>query len=441
MSMYETSFRITELRNRLHMEREEHAKAIQREVDCRKELNKSLQQEYNDLSKKMEKQENKYQTDLLLQEEQFQAQLSEERAETIKFKKQYQEIMEEQKELLSRLSKEQLHSKHLQDERDDYHNKLQNFLKSFNAYVETTDTQLEQTKSLLSTKDDELKKLRGELKDKTERLASTFQRRLKHDQRRVENAVEFNTPSDVENDFKDFLDGQRLDACDVIQSTLSPTEEMDMQIRYLAGIVFVTAYEQMEEARQAAYDLFNDIIRQLIDEAPKKSQELCIRRKEDGFCAQFHVTFEVSAERNEIKDTKDIVDGLMLSLKQTAHSCELQCFEEDVKRIVRERWRKCLHGRKEMPLLPPFCEEVIQNLDDYIKACNRMAWKLVTQLPPLQLEYISTKFNERMHRLTRLHNNNESTEHRHSESIVCYLWPALVERGGRVIFPGEVLCK
>ena len=32
------SFRITKLRNRLHMEREEHAKAIQREVDCRKEL-------------------------------------------------------------------------------------------------------------------------------------------------------------------------------------------------------------------------------------------------------------------------------------------------------------------------------------------------------------------------------------------------------------------
>ena len=94
-----------------------------------------------------------------------------------------------------------------------------------------------------------------------------------------------------------------------------------------------------------------------------------------------------------------------------------------------------------MPLLPPFCEEVIQNLDDYIKACNRMAWKLVTQLPPLQLDYSSTKFNKRMHRLTRLHNNNESTEHRHSESIVCYLWPALVERGGRVIFPGEVLCK
>ena len=60
--------------------------------------------------------------------------------------------------------------------------------------------------------------------------------------------MEFNTPSDVENDFKDFLDGQRLDACDVIQSTLSPTEEMDMQIRYLACIVFVVSNGDFSEA-------------------------------------------------------------------------------------------------------------------------------------------------------------------------------------------------
>ena len=37
---------------------------------------------------------------------------------------------------------------------------------------------------------------------------------------------------------------------------------------------------------------------------------------------------EVSVERKEIEDTRDIVDGLMLSLKQTAHLCDLTCFEK-----------------------------------------------------------------------------------------------------------------
>lgn len=35
----------------------------------------------------------------------------------------------------------------------------------------------------------------------------------------------------------------------------------------------------MEEAREAAKDFFNNISRHLIDEAPRKSQELCIKRK------------------------------------------------------------------------------------------------------------------------------------------------------------------
>lgn len=35
----------------------------------------------------------------------------------------------------------------------------------------------------------------------------------------------------------------------------------------------------MKEAKEAAYDLFTNVTKQLIDEAPRRSQELCLVRK------------------------------------------------------------------------------------------------------------------------------------------------------------------
>jgi len=57
----------------------------------------------------------------------------------------------------------------------------------------------------------------------------------------VENTIEFNTPTDIEKDFSDFFDGERIDACDVIESILQSEEEIDMEICYprLACIIFV----------------------------------------------------------------------------------------------------------------------------------------------------------------------------------------------------------
>ena len=50
--------------------------------------------------------------------------------------------------------------------------------------------------------------------------------------------------------------------------------------------------------------------------------------KEDGCFTQFPVTFNISVEHKEWEDNKDVLDHLMLSLKQRAHSCDLKCFEE-----------------------------------------------------------------------------------------------------------------
>ena len=57
----------------------------------------------------------------------------------------------------------------------------------------------------------------------------------------MENTVEFNRPTDVEKDFMDFFDGERMDACDVMESMLYPKEEIDFDLYYprLACIIFV----------------------------------------------------------------------------------------------------------------------------------------------------------------------------------------------------------
>lgn len=109
--------------------------------------------------------------------------------------------------------------------------------------------------------------------------------------------------------------------------------------------------------------------------------------------------------------------------------------------MVLERWAKCFNEEKERSLLPELCEEVLPELDDYVKACIRLSWRMVTQVPPMHLEYSSSRFNKKLHKLTRLSYNTESNELHTSENIACYLWPALLEQGGRVIFHGEVLCK
>ena len=57
----------------------------------------------------------------------------------------------------------------------------------------------------------------------------------------MENTIDFNTPTDIEKDFSDFFDGERIDACGVIESILHSEEEIDMEIYYprLACIIFV----------------------------------------------------------------------------------------------------------------------------------------------------------------------------------------------------------
>ena len=72
------------------------------------------------------------------------------------------------------------------------------------------------------------------------RLAISFEKRLKQDQRRVENTEESNTPSDIEKNFSDFFDGERLEAGDEIEFLLGLSREIEENVHYprLACLIF-----------------------------------------------------------------------------------------------------------------------------------------------------------------------------------------------------------
>ena len=93
---------------------------------------------------------------------------------------------------------------------------------------------------------------------------------------------------------------------------------------------------------------------------------------------------------------------------------------------------------------------LLQDLDKYIKACISLTWRMVTQVPPMKLEYHSSKFSKDIHKLIGYHNSSKvrprtrdrlSTQQGKDLEIACYLWPGLSDGGGRLIRPGEVLCR
>lgn len=71
------------------------------------------------------------------------------------------------------------------------------------------------------------------------RLASISERRVRQDQRKVEDTLSSNRQSDLEKDFSSFFDEERLDACDKMLSIFQKEDDDFNYIHYprLASII------------------------------------------------------------------------------------------------------------------------------------------------------------------------------------------------------------
>lgn len=75
-------------------------------------------------------------------------------------------------------------------------------------------------------------------------------------------------------------------------------------------------------------------------------------------------------------------------------------------------------------------------LDDYLNACIKLTWRMVTQVPPLRLEYQTFTYKRDCHKIVESH--DDVRDDKHQGQKVYYLWPGLVDGGGRTIVKGEV---
>lgn len=111
-----------------------------------------------------------------------------------------------------------------------------------------------------------------------------------------------------------------------------------------------------------------------------------------------------------------------------------------VKEVIKTKWIR------DDDILPSYNYTVMYSLDEYINYCTKFAWCMVSQVPPLEIEYKNNVFNPRTHVLSQafsFRGENWADHHRRhpkaQQTIMCYLWPTLQDCQGKVIVKGEVV--
>jgi len=120
---------------------------------------------------------------------------------------------------------------------------------------------------------------------------------------------------------------------------------------------------------------------------------------------------------------------------------------QDVVQVALGKWGAWQREDKYFQLSPSMYILHDSTVVTYIKECIRLAWRMVTQIPPMQLEYKSSCL-QNIHTKIGYHNSPymltkgmRPSGQDQGEEIACYLWPGLLDGGGSLIRAGEVLCK
>lgn len=116
-------------------------------------------------------------------------------------------------------------------------------------------------------------------------------------------------------------------------------------------------------------------------------------------------------------------------------SLHQQTVKNEVQRKLKEEGHQSKAKKTELILPPLPFDENNKKLAKYMDFCCRFSWRMVTQVPPLKLDYQSQQFDERSH-VQGVKSDKKQTS---SSQIKCFLWPTLLDCEKRVIAKGEVL--
>ena len=106
---------------------------------------------------------------------------------------------------------------------------------------------------------------------------------------------------------------------------------------------------------------------------------------------------------------------------------------------IKEKWREQYKAEN----LPSYDKNVKKELKGYIEYCTRFAWRLVTQVPPLKIDYKSSTYNSANHNESQAFSSSASQRwasmQERPKLVKCYVWPTLYDFDRRVIEKGEVV--
>lgn len=113
------------------------------------------------------------------------------------------------------------------------------------------------------------------------------------------------------------------------------------------------------------------------------------------------------------------------------------------KKEIKEKWVK----QHEQENLPSYDKGLKNDLKPYIEYCSRFAWRIVTQVPPLKIDYKSTTYNPASHNESQAFSSSASQHpperwasmQERSKPVKCYVWPTLHDFDGMVIEKGDVV--
>ena len=112
------------------------------------------------------------------------------------------------------------------------------------------------------------------------------------------------------------------------------------------------------------------------------------------------------------------------------------------KRELKEKWKE--NGKQ--AILPSYDKGLKNDLKSYIEYCTQFSWRIVTQVPPLKIDYKSSTFNPAYHNVSQafLSSATQHTPQRWASAqdrkhVKCYVWPTLHDCDNRVIEKGDIV--
>lgn len=137
-----------------------------------------------------------------------------------------------------------------------------------------------------------------------------------------------------------------------------------------------------------------------------------------------------------------------MSLKLYRSRVNLKMIFQDVVQFVWSKWGTWQMEDRHLQLSPTMYILHDPAVVAYIKKCIRLAWRMLTQIPSMQIEYKSLYLQNAIHTKNGYHSSPDMltketgpSDQDQRERIACYLRPGLLDGGGMVIRAAEVLCK